>query len=109
MSERLRETAANLMVQGMECDCCSAEMKALFAEWLSNRNDAKATKEIAEKLVPMVEACNCDICKKLAQMVKSSDFKQKLKSNLLMFEVLKGLKLGLLEIISSPRTRNKIE
>ena len=66
-SERLRETAANLMVKGMECDCCSAEMKALFGEWLTNKDDAKAAKEIAEKLVPMIETCNCDICKQLAQ------------------------------------------
>ena len=66
-SERLRETAANLMVKGMECDCCSAEMKALFGEWLTKKDDAKAAKEIAEKLVPMIETCNCDICKQLAQ------------------------------------------
>ncbi len=66
-SERLRDTVARLMAQGLECDKCSAEIKALFAEWLSKRSDADATREIADKLVPLMEACGCDICKELLQ------------------------------------------
>ena len=68
--ERLRETVQKLMVQGMECDCCSAEMKALFAEWLTNKDNAKTAREIADKLIPMIEACNCEIC---AELVKYKD------------------------------------
>ena len=62
-TERLRDTVAELMAKGLECNECSAEIKALFAEWLSNRKDAAKTREIADKLVPMMEACNCGICK----------------------------------------------
>jgi pyruvate-ferredoxin/flavodoxin oxidoreductase len=64
-SERVRDRVAKLMADGIESDCCSAEMKALFAEWISNRDKADATREIAEKLVPMISGCNCDICKEL--------------------------------------------
>ncbi len=64
-SERIRDRVAKLMTDGMECDCCSAEMKALFAEWISNRDSAEKTKEIADKLIPMIEECKCDICKEL--------------------------------------------
>ncbi len=64
-SDRARETVANLMTKGLECETCSEEMKALFRLWLENSNDAKVTREVADKLVPMMEACNCDCCKKL--------------------------------------------
>lgn len=63
--ERLRETVQRLMVQGMECNCCTAEMKALFAEWLSDKDNVAATKAIAEKLVPMLGTCNCEVCTEL--------------------------------------------
>ncbi len=66
-SERLRETVQRLMVEGMECDTCSAEMKALFAEWLSKKDDAKATREIADKLIPMISECSCPICQELVK------------------------------------------
>lgn len=66
-AERLRETIQRLMAEGMECNTCTAEMKALFAEWLSNKDNAKVTREIADKLVPMIESCNCDICKELVK------------------------------------------
>ena len=64
-SERIRETVASLMKKGLECECCSAEMKVLFQEWLDNRSDYAVTRDIADKLVPMMEACGCDICKSI--------------------------------------------
>lgn len=66
-TERLRDTVASLMAKGLECSQCSAELKALFAEWLEKRNDAQATREIADKIVPMMEACGCDICKQILE------------------------------------------
>ena len=64
-SERIRETVASLMKKGLECECCSAEMKVLFQEWLDNRSDYAVTRNIADKLVPMMEACGCDTCKSI--------------------------------------------
>ena len=64
-SERIRETVASLMKKGLECECCSAEMKVLFQEWLDNRSEYAVTRDIADKLVPMMEACGCDTCKSI--------------------------------------------
>ena len=64
-SERIRETLASLMKKGLECECCSAEMKVLYQEWLDNRSDYAVTRDIADKLVPMMEACGCDTCKSI--------------------------------------------
>jgi pyruvate-ferredoxin/flavodoxin oxidoreductase len=66
-SDRARETVQRLMLQGMECSCCSDEMKALFTKWLENKNDAAITREVADKLVPLMEDCGCDTCKALLE------------------------------------------
>ena len=66
-SDRARATVARLMEEGLACSCCTEEMKALFTQWLENKNDAKVTREVADKLIPLCEACGCDICKGLVE------------------------------------------
>ena len=66
-SDRARMTVAKLMEQGLSCTCCTDEMKALFTQWLENKNDAKVTREVADKLIPLCEACSCDVCKGLVE------------------------------------------
>nr|MCR5071785.1 pyruvate:ferredoxin (flavodoxin) oxidoreductase [Bacteroidales bacterium] len=64
-SDRIRETVASLMQKGLECSKCSAEMKELYQKWLDNRKDYAVTREVADKLVPMMEKCGCDVSKSL--------------------------------------------
>ena len=66
-SDRARETVAGLMAKGLECDCCSNEIKALFTEWLENREDAAVTRKVADALVPLMKECGCEICSKLLE------------------------------------------
>ena len=66
-SDRARMTVAKLMEQGLSCTCCTDEMKALFTQWLENKEDAKVTREVADKLVPLCEGCQCDVCKGLIE------------------------------------------
>ncbi|WP_289758060.1 pyruvate:ferredoxin (flavodoxin) oxidoreductase [uncultured Duncaniella sp.] len=61
--EKLQSRIAGLMQQALECPSCSAEIKELADKWLENRNDFAVTSEVAEKLIPLCEACGCDICK----------------------------------------------
>ena len=67
-SERIRETIAALMNKGLECECCTDEMKELFKKWLENRKDYSATREVADALVPLMEKCGCDTCKSLLKL-----------------------------------------
>ena len=67
-SDRVRETVASLITQGLSCSCCSDEIKTLFQKWLDNRNDAAVTREVADKLVPLMKECSCDICSKLLDL-----------------------------------------
>ena len=66
-SDRARATVAGLMEKGLSCSCCTDEMKALFTQWLENKNDAKVTREVADKLIPLCENCQCDVCKGLVE------------------------------------------
>ena len=67
-SDRMRETVASLMSKGLTCECCSEEMKSLYSKWLENRNDYAVTRDVADQLVPLMEACGCDTCKALLEL-----------------------------------------
>ena len=47
---------------------CSAELKSVMTEWIDNRKDATKSEEIAERLIPMMEACNCPICQQILEL-----------------------------------------
>ena len=49
------------MNEAIAADCTPAEVKELFAEWINNMLDADKTKELAAKIIPIVEA-NKDKC-----------------------------------------------
>ena len=66
-SDRARATVQRLMLEGLECSCCSDEIKTLFTQWLENKDNAAVTREVADKLVPLMEKCGCDICNKLLE------------------------------------------
>ena len=61
-NEKMQARLADLMAKSLECSCCSAEIKEQAQKWLDNRNDAVATREVYETIVPLCAACDCDIC-----------------------------------------------
>ena len=67
-TEKMRARLADLMNKAQACDCCSDEIKALAAEWLANSENPAKTREIADKLVPLCAACDCDICKGITEL-----------------------------------------
>ena len=67
-TRQMRDRVERIMKEGLACDCCSAEIKALFTEWIENRECTLKTKEIADKLIPLMEKCGCDICKQLLEL-----------------------------------------
>ncbi|MBE6306761.1 MAG: pyruvate:ferredoxin (flavodoxin) oxidoreductase [Bacteroidales bacterium] len=64
-NDKMRARLVEAMEAGLKCDCCTDEMKALFAEWLEKREDGEATLALAAKIKPLVAACDCDCCKKI--------------------------------------------
>ena len=77
--EKLRDTLADAMATAIaECNCCSAELKGVMQEWIDNRHLAAASAEIAARLLPLCEACDCDTCRKILEnkqfLVKKSQW-----------------------------------
>jgi len=67
-NEKMTARLTDLMKQATECSSCSAEIKALAQQWLDNSTDAAVTREVADKIVPLCEACGCDVCKEIVAM-----------------------------------------
>ena len=67
-NEKMRARIARIMTEAQDSDCCSDELKALFKEWIENMLDADKTKELAEKITPLVEGCDCKYCKEIASL-----------------------------------------
>jgi pyruvate-ferredoxin/flavodoxin oxidoreductase len=70
-TEKLRDRIEEKMRAAIAgCDCCSAELKGVMQEWIEGRDDRAASREITDRLVPMLQACDCDTCKELLSMKK---------------------------------------
>lgn len=67
-NEKMVARLEGYMKAATECDKCCGEIKELAAQWLENRNDAAKTREIADKLVPLCEACGCDVCNNILSL-----------------------------------------
>ena len=68
-TRQMRDRVERIMREAIEkCNCCSQELKDLFQQWIDNRECGKTTQELAEKIVPMAEACGCDYCKQIVDL-----------------------------------------
>ncbi len=66
-TEKMHQRIHDLMKAALGCGQCSDEIKALAQQWLDNCHSAAVTREVADKLVPLCEACGCDICKAILE------------------------------------------
>ncbi len=67
-NDKMRARLVDTMNAALSCDECSDELKALASEWLECKDDATKSREVADKIMPIVKACNCPICKKIAEL-----------------------------------------
>lgn len=67
--EKLRDRLKQIMTEAIEkCDCCSAETKAAMQAWIDGKDNAEASVEATNKLLPLVEGCGCDYCKQIVEL-----------------------------------------
>ncbi len=68
-TRKMRDRVERIMKDAIaNCDCCSAELKALFQEWIDNRECGVKTTELAYKIVAEAGKCNCDYCKQIVDL-----------------------------------------
>ena len=63
-NEKMRARIQKAMEDAIANDATPADYKEAFQAWIDNQNDAEKTKELADKIIPMVEAAKdkCPAC-----------------------------------------------
>lgn len=67
-NEQLHRRLTETMKAATTCPTCSQEIHELAQQWLDSADDAAATRAIADKLIPLCEACGCDVCKTILDL-----------------------------------------
>ncbi|MCC8019529.1 MAG: pyruvate:ferredoxin (flavodoxin) oxidoreductase [Rikenellaceae bacterium] len=68
-TEKLRDTVEEKMRNAIaDCPCCTPELKAAMQEWIDGRHEAASSAAASEKLIPLLQACDCDTCRDLLSM-----------------------------------------
>ncbi len=68
--EKMVARLVRLMTEAQSCTVCSDELKALFLQWIEFHNDADKSRELADKITPLVQNCSCKYCKEIASLSK---------------------------------------
>ena len=56
--EKMRIRVTDLVKQAIESEAVSDENKALYREWLENKNDGDRSRELSDKIMTALELCN---------------------------------------------------
>jgi len=64
-NKKIKQRLTKLMTEAQACECCSAELKEMFQQWIAGQEDAATTKALAPQIVAACEACGCDTCKNI--------------------------------------------
>ena len=67
-TRKMRDRVERVMREALACDCCDKKLKDLFQQWIDNRENGNKTAELAEKILPMAEKCDCDYCKQIVEL-----------------------------------------
>ena len=68
-TRKMRDRVERIMKEAIaECKCCTKELKALFQEWIDNREDGVKTAELAPRILKACEKCGCDYCQQIIDL-----------------------------------------
>lgn len=70
--DKMRNRLVELMTAAQECPDCPEEAKALFKEWIENKENAEKTVELEAKITPIVKAAadKCGYCRQIEPLCK---------------------------------------
>ncbi|MDD4848403.1 MAG: thiamine pyrophosphate-dependent enzyme, partial [Bacteroidales bacterium] len=68
-SHKMRDRIERIMKEAIEgCNCCSAELKGLFQQWIDNRENTIESKRIGDAIIPLAEKCDCSYCQQIVEL-----------------------------------------
>ena len=65
--EQLKAIIENAVKDGSGNQCGGAEFDSALNEWLENYSDAEGSKKASEKIMAMIDGCECKLCKEIAK------------------------------------------
>ncbi len=70
--DKMRSRLVELMTAAENCPDCPEEAKALFKEWIENKENAEKTVELEAKITPIVKAAadKCGYCRQIEPLCK---------------------------------------
>ncbi len=69
-NDNMRDRLVRIMTEAIAADCCSDELKGLFAEWIESRENADKTVELEAIITPLVKVADCSHCKQIADLTQ---------------------------------------
>lgn len=63
--DQMRDRLVRLMNSSISENGCSEELKALFEEWIENRENGDKTLELSREIKPLLKQNNCSYCKEI--------------------------------------------
>jgi pyruvate-ferredoxin/flavodoxin oxidoreductase len=68
-TRKMRDRVERIMKDAIaNCKCCTKELKAMFQEWIDNREDGVKTAELAPQILKACEKCGCDYCQQIIDL-----------------------------------------
>ena len=68
-TRKMRDRVERIMKEAIaNCTCCTPELKALFQEWIDNRECGVKTAELAPRILEECGKCGCDYCKQIVEL-----------------------------------------
>jgi len=68
-TRQMRERIQRIMEEAIAgCDCCSAELKGLFQQWIDNKDNTLESKKLGDQIVELAQKCNCSYCKEIVEL-----------------------------------------
>jgi pyruvate-ferredoxin/flavodoxin oxidoreductase len=66
--DKLRDRIERIMTTAIGTDCCNAEIKGVFQEWVDNKNDAEGSKAASAKVLEILDTIDCEYCNELKSL-----------------------------------------
>ena len=60
-TRQMRDRVERIMKEGLACDCCSAEIKTLFQEWIANRENTIKIMEVVLSILSISASAGYNI------------------------------------------------
>jgi len=69
-NDNMRERLVRIMTEAIADNCCSDELKGLFAEWIEFKDNTDKTIELEAKITPLVKESTCKYCTQIVDLTQ---------------------------------------